>query len=1123
MGNFTAENARGLLNQQLKKWRQKSDMDIKTEGPPHAPMFRATLGFKMGDKFGNKWIQDSHATSTKKEVQKELALKLCRRLFRLGAIPKFARSVTKVGSLEESLKDSKYHEQGMFGLGLPSGLKARLRTYLEAAGYEVPPAGEAYTPDTVLLRGDESSAATPGESAAQQVRAVDWAPPGSPGCSPWPARGDGSPGRTRYVEADPSAALKAAALPVARRRDQIVQVVASAQVTVIQGATGSGKTTQVPQFLLDADDGNLKTIVVVQPRRLPAMTVAQRVALERGEPLGVSVGYAVRFDAVWPSSVNSICYMTTGLLLKRLHRGGLAGISHVIVDEVHERDLNNDLLLAVLRAAACAHSGLKIVLMSATIDPVKFQLYMDTASSHGGAQTDAPSVPSLAVEGRCFEVETYYLEDAIEMLQWPGTRERDKGSGSGGTMNTCDQSYYSAQTVQVLGAMPEQMIPLELARGILGHVLSQRSAEDTGGVLIFLPTWGMMSFMAKMLREEPSLNQACHIVMLHSQVPKEEQLWAFQPPPPGLTKVVISTNIAESSVTIDDISVVIDSCRVKLNFFSVATGLSQNQVSWTGRMNMEQRKGRAGRTRPGVCYRLCSRQRFEAGLEDEVPPEITRAPLTDSALLVKSLNLGDVGAVLSQCLDPPSKDAVDQAISELCAIGAMDEHRELTPLGRIVSRLPINPHFGVALMMGHWLFRLGDAFATMCAAMSFDEPFHTDKTAGYLPWSISEAYAGRYKKHSDQFLLGMVHQEYARLLDTSGQDAALVFCRQHNLHTVLMRQVYDASRQLKSLMTSEALGSLALEEADVPQPEDDLGLEAAPMPARHDAIRDWGPQDWQWGALQLLLAIALPHLGVHLEKRHIWVSEDTKGAIHKASVNCTKGDYKFPSPIFAFLDQVKEGGWKPPRCRQSTNIPALLVLLRPFSSSSIAVNEDGNVVIADWLVLDGAPSDTISIVLGLRMHLQDLLSVYAGAAAQGGAEGFKDDSADLTGLLKELLTRQNLTQREPAPGAAGAWSSATPAAGAWSSATPAKGSWCGQGAWGARPAGGLRPAGGIKGALRPAAAAWGARPKGAPYAAKGAGAQWGVRPAAGKGASSWGHQPSFAAAKGGKGKQKGWW
>ncbi|CAK0810393.1 unnamed protein product [Prorocentrum cordatum] len=876
MGNFTAENARGLLNQALKKWRQKSDMDIRTEGPPHAPVFRASLGFTV-PRLGNKWIQMSHVTSTKKEVQKELALKLCRKLFALGAIPKFARSVTKVGSLEESLKDSKYHEQGLFGLGLPQGLKGRLRTYLEAAGYEVPPAGGAYPPDTVLFRGDESSAAAVGEGARQEVRAVDWVPPGSPGASPWPASND----RTRYVAADPSAAQKAAELPVARRRGEIVQTVASAQVTVIQGATGSGKTTQVPQFLLDADDGLLKTIVVVQPRRLPAMTVAQRVAAERGEPLGVSVGYAVRFDAIWPSSVNSICYMTTGLLLKRLHRGGLAGISHVIVDEVHERDLNNDLLLAVLRAAACEHSGLKVILMSAT----------------------------------------------------------DKGAGN--AMNTCDPGHYSASTVQVLGAMSEHMIPLELARAILGHVLSRRSAEDTGGVLIFLPTWGMMSLMLKMLQEDPSINQACKFVMLHSQVPKEEQLVAFQPPPPGRTKVVISTNIAESSVTIDDISLVIDSCRVKLNFFSVATGLSHNQVSWTGRMNMEQRKGRAGRTRPGVCYRLCSRHRFEAGLEDEVPPELTRAPLTESALLVKSLNLGDVGAVLSQCVDPPPKDAVDQAIAELCSIGAMDENRELTPLGRIVSRLPVNPHFGVALMLGHWLFRLGDAFATMCAAMSFDEPFFTEKTAGYLPWSISEAYAGKYKKHSDQFLLGMVHQEYARLLDTSGQDAAQGFCRQHNLNTVIMRQVYDASRQLKSLLTSEALGALALEEADVPQPEDDLGQEAAPAPARHDAVRDWGPglavggpaaavghrAAAPWGAP----GREAPRLGL---RGHPGRHPQGVGQLHEGRLQVPVADIYLPGP------GQGEGGWKPPRCRQSTNIPALLVLLRPFSSSSITVNED---------------------------------------------------------------------------------------------------------------------------------------------------------------------------------------
>eukprot|EP00434_Breviolum_minutum_P010375 symbB.v1.2.009152.t1/scaffold548.1/size229490/12 len=496
---------------------------------------------------------------------------------------------------------------------------------------------------------------------------------------------------------------------------------------------------------------------------------------------------------------------------------------------------------------------------------------------------------------------------------------------------------------------------------------------------------------------------------------------AFQPAPAGMAKVILATNIAESSITIDDVTCVIDSCRVKLTFFTETTRLSYHDVVFTGRHNLEQRKGRAGRTRPGLCFRLCTRKRFEEGLEDEVPPELTRMPLVGAALLVKSLELGDIAAVLSQCPDPPPEISVAHAIAELKLVRALDEQQHLTYLGRILARFPLDPHVGVALLLGHWLFGMGDTMATICAAMSFDEPFQFEKTNGYLPWPMQEKYKGTHK-NSDQFVLGLVHQEsvklwgfveYARIMGTNGEAAARRFCAQEGLHPAIMRQAYEASEQLRALLQSEALGGLALGSL-----EDEEGTMAtAPKQRRnYSAIQDWNNQEPSWGAVLLGLVTALPHLAVHQEKRHVWVAEDTIGAVHRGSINCCKNAFVFPSPIFAFLDQVKEGGWKPTRCRQLTNMPPLLALLKPFANGEIRMDEqDGKcVIIGNWIPLGPVPVDTVNLLLVLRRRLEDVICEYADRIAEEGGEVFAAQrDEELTSLLQDLFRGGSLRFREP--------------------------------------------------------------------------------------------------------------
>eukprot|EP00933_Yihiella_yeosuensis_P025959 TRINITY_DN20138_c0_g1_i1.p1 TRINITY_DN20138_c0_g1~~TRINITY_DN20138_c0_g1_i1.p1 ORF type:complete len:368 (-),score=69.68 TRINITY_DN20138_c0_g1_i1:305-1384(-) len=294
--------------------------------------------------------------------------------------------------------------------------------------------------------------------------------------------------------------------------------------------------------------------------------------------------------------------------------------------------------------------------------------------------------------------------------------------------------------------------------------------------------------------------------------------------------------------------------------------------------------------------------------------------------------------------------------------------------------------------------------------MSFDEPFAFEKTAGYLPWGVQEKYKGTHK-NSDQFVLGLVHQEYARLLSTKGEAAAQSFCVSEGLQPSIMRQAYEAGEQLRRLLKSDALGALDLSN----MVDDDENMEPS-REQNYTAIRDWAQHDWQWGAIMLLLATALPHVAVHQEKRHIWVSDDQVGAVHKGSINCNKGGYVFPSPLFAFLDQVKEGGWKPPRCRQLTNLPPLLAILRPFAAGEIRLDDSSRPIIAGWIPLGPTSADSVKLLLALRLRLEDAVVEAADAIAQQGgsafsaAGGYQDQ--ELISLLRDILSHNSLRYKE---------------------------------------------------------------------------------------------------------------
>ncbi|KAL8824560.1 MAG: hypothetical protein Q9170_008120 [Blastenia crenularia] len=573
------------------------------------------------------------------------------------------------------------------------------------------------------------------------------------------------------------------ALPAWKQRESIIHTVNQNQVTIISGETGSGKSTQTVQFVLDdmiqRQLGACANMVCTQPRRISALGLADRVSDERCTPVGDEVGYSIRGESKTRPGQTRITFVTTGVLLRRLQTAGgssedilsaLADISHVVIDEVHERSLDTDFLLVLLRDVIAKRRDLKVVLMSATLDAGVFEEYF----KHSG------SVGRCNIEGRTFPVDDLYLDGVIGLTGY-GIRPRHTTED---TMSH-ETDGKVANVIQSLGVRINYDLIASCVRSI-----DQELGTHDGGILIFLPGVVEINRTLDAIRSLPNI----HALPLHASLLPSEQRRVFPAPPRGKRKVIAATNVAETSITIEDIVAVIDSGKVKETFFDPQNNMVKLEEVWASRAACKQRRGRAGRVRPGNCYKLYTRN-AEAKMAERPEPEIRRVPLEQLCLAVKGMGVWDVPMFLASALTPPESMAVDGAIDMLHRIGAL-EGDELTALGRHLSMIPADLRCGKLIVYGA-TFGCFEACLTIAAILTAKSPFVSPQDKR----DESKAARSSFAPNQGDLLCDLrAYEEWSSMKSRSNFRDTRIWCDQNFLSSQTLNEIFsNRSQYLSSL------------------------------------------------------------------------------------------------------------------------------------------------------------------------------------------------------------------------------------------------------------------------------------------------------------------------------------
>jgi len=535
-------------------------------------------------------------------------------------------------------------------------------------------------------------------------------------------------------------------LPVFQYLDQLHKLVVDNPVLVVEGQTGSGKTTQIPQFLVDAGFAEQGLVACTQPRRVAAMSVAQRVADEMDVTLGNEVGYTIRFEDV-TSTKTQLKFMTDGMLLREaMTDPTLARYSVIVLDEAHERTLSTDVLFGLIKEVSQKRAGtLKLIVMSATLDAAKFQAYFNDA-------------PLLRVPGRMFPVEIFFTPQP----------ERD----------------YIEAAVRTVTQI---------------HLL-----EEPGDVLLFLTGEAEINQAAQQIEAEqqnyPPDAGPLVVYRLYSSLPPSEQRKIFLDAPgpkrpggkPG-RKVVVSTNIAETSLTIDGIVYVVDPGFSKQKVYNPRIRVESLLVSPISRASAQQRSGRAGRTRPGKCFRLYTEHAFNKDLQEQTYPEILRSKMENVVLTLKKLGIDDL--VHFDFMDPPAPETLMRALELLNYLGALDDEGEMTPLGRQMSEFPLDPQLAKMLMCSPQ-YGCSSEILSIVALLSVPQVFMRPKESA----KAADAAKANFE-HADGDHLTLLNAYHA--YKAAGDNAD--WCWENYISQRTMKQVDNVRRQLQRICTRNGI------------------------------------------------------------------------------------------------------------------------------------------------------------------------------------------------------------------------------------------------------------------------------------------------------------------------------
>eukprot|EP01134_Creolimax_fragrantissima_P005064 CFRG5064T1 len=531
-------------------------------------------------------------------------------------------------------------------------------------------------------------------------------------------------------------------LPIFSLRDELLQAIDENQLLIVIGETGSGKTTQITQYIMEAGYTTNGKIACTQPRRVAAMSVAKRVSEEVGCRLGTDVGYTIRFEDC-SSPETKIKYMTDGMLLREiLIDPHLRQYACVMIDEAHERTIHTDVLFGLLKKLVKRRPDMKLIVTSATLDAEKFSQYFFQC-------------PIFTIPGRTFPVEILYTKDP-------------------------ETDYLDASLITVM------QIHLNEPPGDMLLFLTGQEEIDTSCEILFERMQALGNRVPQLI-----------ILPVYSALPSEMQTRIFDPAPPGARKVILATNIAETSLTIDGIYYVIDPGFVKQNVYNAQSGVDALVVTPISQAQARQRAGRAGRTGPGKCYRLYTEGAYRNEMLPTNVPEIQRTNLCSTVLSLKAMGINDLLAF--DFMDPPPPATLISAMEILHALAALDDEGLLTRLGRKMAEFPLDPPLAKILIQSVAL-GCSEEILTVVAMLSIQNVFYRPKEKQ----AAADAKRAKFfQPEGDHLTLLAVYNSWKQ------NKFSNMWCHENFIQARTLRRAQDVRKQMLGIMDRYKLDVLS--------------------------------------------------------------------------------------------------------------------------------------------------------------------------------------------------------------------------------------------------------------------------------------------------------------------------